>query len=125
MSNAMNLAEALFLAGLPTGDKGELKPGHTTWDMLGAGTKERYRRMATAVLRDAADDPEFLRAAHLAIEDVLVEWRDARLSTPFCGNGLVVRERDGKASSQIRMSTREALTIGLKAMADHLEKPCE
>ncbi|QXO14355.1 hypothetical protein SEA_CHASER_126 [Mycobacterium phage Chaser] len=44
-------AKAVFLAGLPTGDKGELIPGHTTWDDLGTKTKERYRRMAKAALR--------------------------------------------------------------------------
>lgn len=81
--------------------------------------------MNPAELRAIADDPQLLSAAHKAIEDVLVEWRDERISTPFCGNGLVIREQDGRSSSIIRMSTREALTIGLKAIADHLEKPCE
>jgi hypothetical protein len=41
-------ARAVFLAGLPTGDKGELIPGHTEWEDLGPKAKERYRRMAQA-----------------------------------------------------------------------------
>lgn len=43
-----DIAKAVFLAGLPTGDKGELIPGHTTWEDLGPKAKERYRRMAAA-----------------------------------------------------------------------------
>lgn len=43
-----NAAKATFLAGLPTGDKGKLIPGHTQWDDLGPKAKERYRLMAAA-----------------------------------------------------------------------------
>lgn len=41
-------AEAVFLASLPTGDKGEPIPGHTTWSDLGPKARDRYRRMARA-----------------------------------------------------------------------------
>lgn len=44
-------AKSVFLASLPTGDKGELIPGHTTWDDLGPKGKDRYRRMAKATIR--------------------------------------------------------------------------
>lgn len=118
----MTPGEALFLAGLPTGPKGDLIPGHTTWNGLGPESKARYQRMAQAAVRAAATDVDLLRAAHKAIEDVLVEWRDERISTPFRGNGLVIRERDGKESSTIRMGPEEAMSIGLKAIADRLEK---
>lgn len=44
------VAQAIFLAGLPTGDKGQLIPGHTTWADLGPKAKERYRDMAQAAV---------------------------------------------------------------------------
>lgn len=46
-----DVAEAVFLAGLPRGDKGELIPGHTTWADLGLKAQARYRRMAEAARR--------------------------------------------------------------------------
>lgn len=42
--------EAAFIAGLPTGDKGEPIPGHTTWQQLGPKAQERYHRMAQAAI---------------------------------------------------------------------------
>jgi len=74
------------------------------------------------MLRQAAEDKELLFVAHKAIEDILVEWRNLRLSTPFVANGLVIREYDGESSSTIRMSTREAIVTALNAMAKHLEE---
>lgn len=73
-------------------------------------------------LRDLADNAELLEIGRKAIEDRLIEWRDNRLSTPFRGNGLVIRESDGEDSHIIRMGPEEALRIGLRAIADHLEK---
>lgn len=118
----MTPGEALFIAGLPTGPKGDPIPGHTKWTDLGPQAQARSERMAVAAVRAAAEDSDLLRAAHLAIEDVLVECRDERLSTPFVANGFVCREKDGKPSSQIRLSTQEGLHIGLKAIAEHMEK---
>lgn len=46
------VARAVFLAGLPTGAKGDLIPGHTTWDDLGAKAKERYLDMADAAIEE-------------------------------------------------------------------------
>lgn len=42
-------AKAAFTASLPTGDKGTIAPGHTTWDDLGPRAKDRWRRIAKAV----------------------------------------------------------------------------
>jgi hypothetical protein len=43
-------AQAMFLAGLPTGKNGEPSPGHTTWEMLGPDSQKRHRRMTEAVI---------------------------------------------------------------------------
>lgn len=56
-----------------------------------------------------------------AVEDVLIEWRDLRLSTLNAGNGLVVREKDGSPSDIIRLGTAEGLQIGIQAMLDEAE----
>lgn len=72
-------------------------------------------------LRRIADDNELLEVGRKAIEDTLIEWRDSRLSEFMRGNGLVIREVDGKDSSIIRFGPETALRIGLKAIADHLE----
>lgn len=60
-------------------------------------------------------DPDALTAAHVAVEDVLVEMRDARMSVIGRANGLVIRERDGELSGVMRLGTRDALSIGIKA----------
>jgi hypothetical protein len=59
---------------------------------------------------------ELLEIGRKAIEDVLVEWRDSRLSEFTRGNGLVIREKDGKDSSMIRFGPETALRIGMKAI---------
>lgn len=48
----MTPAERAFLAGLPTGENGQLKPGHTTWNMLGPKAKARWERIVEAVSND-------------------------------------------------------------------------
>lgn len=60
--------------------------------------------------------PEWLEIGRKAIEDYLVVLRDDRISMPNRGNGLVIRERDGRVSHIIRMGPENALTIGLNAM---------
>jgi hypothetical protein len=67
-----------------------------------------------------AEDQELLEIGRKAIEDALIEFRDDRLSTPMRGNGLVIREKDGKDSSIIRMGPEMALSIGLKAIHQKL-----
>ena len=60
-------------------------------------------------------DDEALTAAHKAVEDVLIDFRDNRISMLLAANGFVVRERDGSDSSIIRLGTREGLGIGIEA----------
>lgn len=74
------------------------------------------------VLRDLAKNPMLMEVGRKAIEDVLVEWRDMRTSEFTRGNGLVIREKDGSESSIIRMGSEVAVSIALKAIADHIEK---
>lgn len=44
------LAIRAFLAGLPQGSDGKPLPKHTRWEDLGERRKERWRRIAAAVL---------------------------------------------------------------------------
>lgn len=80
---------------------------------------------AAALLRQIADDPELMRAAHLAIEDHLIMLRDSGMflgsSAGLPANGFVVREEDGSPSEIIRMGTRPGIEMTLKAIADHLD----
>lgn len=69
-----------------------------------------------------AENNALLEVGRKAIEDVLLEWRDCRISTPFRGNGLVCREKDGKESSIIRMGPEDGLRIGLRAIAAEIER---
>lgn len=59
-------------------------------------------------------DERALAIARRSVEDILVEFRDRRSSTTS-GNGLVIREADGTPSSTVRLSTRDALQIGITA----------
>lgn len=74
-----------------------------------------------STLNEIADNEELLEVGRKAIEDTLIEWRDNRLSEFMRGNGLVIREKDGSESSIIRFGPETALSIGLKAIAKHLE----
>lgn len=60
-------------------------------------------------------DAAALEAARLAVEDVLIEFRDERISVLNARNGFVVREYDGTESSLIRLTTRDGLRIGISA----------
>ena len=71
-------------------------------------------------LYQLANNEELIEIARQKIEEVLIEWRDSRISQPLRGNGLVVREYDGQDSSIIRFGPETAMTLGLKAIADHL-----
>ena len=67
---------------------------------------------------------ESLEIGRKAIEDVLIEWRDNRLSECNRGNGLVIREKDGKDSSIIRFGPETALRIGISAMLKRGDEEC-
>jgi len=60
-------------------------------------------------------DEHALTMAHKAIEDVLIECRDGRLSVMGPANGFVVKERDGLPSGIMRLGTRDGLRIAVKA----------
>lgn len=66
--------------------------------------------------------PEDITRAHQALEDELVEFRDARMWVWYNGrppgNGLVIRERDGSDSSTIRIPTRMAIERVIKAILE-------
>jgi len=65
---------------------------------------------------DALTDEDYERGRQ-AIEDALIEMRDARMFM-VRGNGLVVREKDGTPSDIILMGPEMALRIGLRAIAE-------
>lgn len=58
---------------------------------------------------------EALEIGRRAVEDELVELRDARIGQ-LRNNGLVIKERDGSPSDIIRLGPEDALRIGLRAM---------
>lgn len=74
-------------------------------------------------------DPEIneqaLAAAHKAVEDVLIEFRDRRISVLNRGNGFVCREYDGQESSIMRLGTRDGLRIGIKAYLQAMQDGAE
>jgi hypothetical protein len=70
---------------------------------------------AFAAARNAVQiNARALSTARRSVEDVLVMLRDSRISSLTCGNGLVIRETDGTDSSAIRLSTVDALEIGIR-----------
>lgn len=66
-------------------------------------------------------DPDALTAAHVAVEDRLIEMRDARMSVLGPANGFVVKEPDGTDSAIMRLGTRAGLSIAIKAYLAALE----
>ena len=76
--------------------------------------------LTVEILNKIAHDDRLLEIGRQAIEEVLVDLRDSRISV-LRNNGLVVKEQDGKESHIIRLGPEDALKIGLKAMAKSLE----
>jgi len=78
-------------------------------------------------LRDLAKDPAALQAAHVKLEDTLVELRDMGILAGgprgLARNGLAIFAKDGEPSPIIRIGTREAVAMVLTAVADHLADP--
>lgn len=75
-------------------------------------------------LEQLAGNEQMLEVGRCAIEQVLVEFRNNRISLLGRGNGLVIREKDGAGSAIIRLGPEDALRIGLRAIAAAL-KPAE
>lgn len=59
--------------------------------------------------------------ARKAVEDTLIEFRDARIAV-IRNNGLVIKERDGQTSPIIRLGIEQAIQIGLKAVVEYRER---
>jgi hypothetical protein len=76
---------------------------------------------AARLLRTIARDWHALYVMHKAIEDTLIELRDHRESAYAAGNGFVIVEADGNPSEIIRLRVPEGISIGLRALADHIE----
>lgn len=66
------------------------------------------------VQRRVVLDPVGFAAAFTFVEDSVIWRRDNRVSVP-AANGVVVLEADGTESSAIRLSTRNALALGISA----------
>lgn len=65
--------------------------------------------------------PADIETARKRLEDVLIEFRDLRVSLGpgvGIGHGLVVKEPDGQPSSMIRIATGEAIRLALKAILE-------
>ena len=73
-------------------------------------------------LLELAERPELLEIGRKAVEDVLIDYRDSRISQ-MRGNGLVCREANGSPSSVIRLGPEDALRNGLRAIAETLKDP--
>ena len=78
--------------------------------------------MSAEELDSLANDDAMMEIARKAVEDVLIKWRDSRLSE-IRGNGLVIREKDGNPSTVIRFGPETAVRIALRAIAKELRKP--
>ncbi len=70
----------------------------------------------------AEPSDELLEIGRKAIENVLIKWRDGRLSEFTRSNGLVIREKGGGDSSIIRFGPETALRIGMEAMGRALKR---
>jgi hypothetical protein len=55
-------------------------------------------------------------AARVAVEEALVWMRDERMALLDRGHGMVIRERDGKDSHVIRLTTDDVLQIALRTI---------
>jgi hypothetical protein len=65
-------------------------------------------------------DENALTAAHLAVEEILIDLRDSRIGIHGPGNGFIVKERDGSPSSIMRLGTRDGLRVAINAYLEAL-----
>lgn len=75
---------------------------------------------ASEVLRQTAQDEDLMEIGRKAIEDELIEWRDARRFA-MRNNGFTVKEADGTPSDVIRFGPEWGVRIALRAIAEHLD----
>jgi hypothetical protein len=94
---------------------------------LGASHTEHVLSELAKMFADGADEnvhtiinEAALTAAHLAVEDVLIDMRDSRMGVLGRANGFIVNEKDGTPSSIMRLGTRDGLRIGIKAYLNAL-----
>jgi hypothetical protein len=73
-----------------------------------------------AHLEQLCEDPVAMECGRKAVEDVAIKYRDGRLSEPFRGNGVVIREKDGRESPVIRFGPEAAVRFALLAIAKAL-----
>jgi hypothetical protein len=71
--------------------------------------------MGVGIELESLTDADF-EIARKAVEDVLIDWRDSRLSELGRRNGLAVYEKDGTESCIIRFGMEVAMRIGVKAI---------
>lgn len=82
--------------------------------------KERVMSNETRENAQTSIDEAALTAAHLAVEDVLIDMRDSRMGVLGRANGFIVNEKDGTPSSIMRLGTRDGLRIGIEAYLNAL-----
>jgi len=71
-------------------------------------------------IRGLTHNPELMEVARRAIENELIERRDQSIMVQR-NNGLVIKHSNGEHSTIIRMSSEEAIQVGLRAIARYLE----
>jgi hypothetical protein len=84
-------------------------------DLAGLREVVAWHRDNAVTAPERSVDEAALTAAHLAVEDALVELRDARVGVIGPANGFVVREKDGTPSRIMRLGTRAGLRIAIEA----------
>jgi hypothetical protein len=106
----------------------ELKNPYSGYRKIGEAEAVRIERESAwnecrlSILNQCVEvDESLLEVGRKAVEEVLIDLRDSRISILNRGNGLVVREKDGTESSIIRMGTESALRIGLKAISQFIQ----
>lgn len=73
-----------------------------------------------ATIRAIAEDPRLMEIGRRAVEDELIEWRDARRFT-LRANGYCVRESDGQSSDIVRFGPEFGCRIALESIASAIE----
>ena len=59
-----------------------------------------------------------LEVGRLAVENMLVELRDSRISV-MRNNGLCIKEKDSTPSAIVRMPIETAITVAMEAIEKH------